>query len=474
MGMLPFNESGALIVDKVMGKAYDVVKAVYDNLAIIVAANAAIPQMTAFGAELEAANQVVLDIQTGRDLATSETAAHIVSLGSAKDTHLASITSAGAAELVAIDAQGDILLTAANGYAVAASNAATLSQSWATGTLPGGVGTKSAREWSVEAQGHSLTASDFATIASDAATVAGESSSFAMLMSRYKATIAEGMAAYAIGEAFTSGEGGIMRAYLKTGAATYTVSAVGEPGPSGASTWAAITDKPATFAPSAHSHVIADVTGLQAALDGKTTTGYVDAAVAGLVDASPATLNTLNELAAALGDDPNFATTVSTLIGTKLDSSAFIWANLGGKPATFAPSAHAHVISDVTGLQTALDGKQSTTATKTALVNALTTTTSPWAWNSDNYDQMSFSALANALTINADAGTPTDGKKMILRIKDNGTARALTWTTGTAKSFRAVGVTLPTTTVLNKTLYIGCVYNGADSRWDVVAVAQEA
>jgi hypothetical protein len=39
--------------------------------------------------------------------------------------------------------------------------------------------------------------------------------------------------------------------------------------------------------------------------------------VAGLVDAAPATLDTLNELAAALGDDPNFATTVSTSIGTK-------------------------------------------------------------------------------------------------------------------------------------------------------------
>jgi hypothetical protein len=41
-------------------------------------------------------------------------------------------------------------------------------------------------------------------------------------------------------------------------------------------------------------------------------------AISNLVDSSPATLDTLNELAAALGDDPNFATTVSTNIGTKL------------------------------------------------------------------------------------------------------------------------------------------------------------
>jgi hypothetical protein len=110
----------------------------------------------------------------------------------------------------------------------------------------------------------------------------------------------------------------------------------------------------------------------------------------------------------------------------------------------------------------------------TSRVNAQTTTTSPFAWNSDSYDQQSFSALANALTINADAGTPTDGQRAMFRFKDNGTARALTWTTGTSKSFRAIGVTLPVTTVISKTVYVGCVYNVADSRWDAVAVAQEA
>jgi hypothetical protein len=110
----------------------------------------------------------------------------------------------------------------------------------------------------------------------------------------------------------------------------------------------------------------------------------------------------------------------------------------------------------------------------TARVNSAASTTSPWAWNSDSYDEQCFTALANALTINADAGTPTDGQKTIFRFKDNGTARALTWTTGTSKSFRAVGVLLPTTTTISKTLYVGCIYNTADSRWDVLAVSQEA
>jgi len=45
---------------------------------------------------------------------------------------------------------------------------------------------------------------------------------------------------------------------------------------------------------------------------------YVDTEIAGLADSAPETLNTLNELAAALGDDANFATTVTNSIATKL------------------------------------------------------------------------------------------------------------------------------------------------------------
>ena len=48
------------------------------------------------------------------------------------------------------------------------------------------------------------------------------------------------------------------------------------------------------------------------------TTAFVSTAIANLVDSAPSTLDTLNELAAALGDDPNFATTVTNSIATKL------------------------------------------------------------------------------------------------------------------------------------------------------------
>lgn len=55
-------------------------------------------------------------------------------------------------------------------------------------------------------------------------------------------------------------------------------------------------------------------------------------ALASLVDASPSTLDTLNELAAALGDDPAFATTITTLIGTKAPLNAPVFTGYIGLP----------------------------------------------------------------------------------------------------------------------------------------------
>lgn len=56
---------------------------------------------------------------------------------------------------------------------------------------------------------------------------------------------------------------------------------------------------------------------------------YVNEAIAGIVDSAPETLDTLNELAQALGDDPNFATTIATEIGTKA-STEFVNNMLSG------------------------------------------------------------------------------------------------------------------------------------------------
>lgn len=85
-------------------------------------------------------------------------------------------------------------------------------------------------------------------------------------------------------------------------------------------------------------------------------------------------------------------------------------------------------------------------------------------------DIFQITAQAGALLFNAPGGTPVAGQKLIIRIKDNGTARALTWNT----VFRAMGTALPSTTILSKTLYLGFIYNITDTKWDLVASAQEA
>ena len=83
------------------------------------------------------------------------------------------------------------------------------------------------------------------------------------------------------------------------------------------------------------------------------------------------------------------------------------------------------------------------------------------------------SGLTGAITMAIPAGTPHNGQRLLIRFKDNGTARAITWTTS-ASGYRAIGITLPTTTTSGKTSYVGCVYNSADTYWDAVATVTEA
>ena len=93
---------------------------------------------------------------------------------------------------------------------------------------------------------------------------------------------------------------------------------------------------------------------------------YVDAQVAGVVDTAPSTLNTLNELAAALGDDANFSTTTSTALGNRLRVDTASQGLTGTQQANAitnlgitATKAELNYVDGVTSnIQTQLDGKQ--------------------------------------------------------------------------------------------------------------------
>jgi len=109
-------------------------------------------------------------------------------------------------------------------------------------------------------------------------------------------------------------------------------------------------------------------------------------------------------------------------------------------------------------------------ASATASPNIQAVTSSATVTPTFSNDQVNITAQAAALTLANPTGTAVDGWGMSIRIKDNGTARAISFGT----QYRALGVTLPTTTVISKTLYLGCIWNAADTKFDVVAVAQEA
>ena len=110
----------------------------------------------------------------------------------------------------------------------------------------------------------------------------------------------------------------------------------------------------------------------------------------------------------------------------------------------------------------------STNLSSTRINPRVSTTTSTATLTPDiaSFDQYNLTAQAAGLTIAAPTGTPVDGNKLIIRILDNGTARALTWNA----TYTVIGAVLPTTTIVNKTIYVGCIYNANNTRWDVVAV----
>lgn len=117
-------------------------------------------------------------------------------------------------------------------------------------------------------------------------------------------------------------------------------------------TWNNVSGKPTSFTPSAHTHTTADVNGL----------------------ATVATSGSYNDLtdkptipSAQVNSDWN-ATSGSAQILNKPTLFSGNYADLTDKPSTFAPSAHTHAISEVTGLQTELNGKSASTHTHDSII----------------------------------------------------------------------------------------------------------
>lgn len=153
------------------------------------------------------------------------------------------------------------------------------------------------------------------------------------------------------------------------------------------------------------------------------------------------------------------------LTGSSTGVTTFASANAGASNYTLTFPAATATVATLDGTQT-LTNKRVTPRT---LAAASYTTDTGTSLDCDTLDMFIVTAQAGALLFNNPSGTPTQGQPLLIRIKDNGTARALTY----GSQFRAMGTSLPTTTVLSKTLYLGLIWNATDSKWDLVAAKQE-
>lgn len=118
-----------------------------------------------------------------------------------------------------------------------------------------------------------------------------------------------------------------------------------------------------------------------------------------------------------------------------------------------------------TGVQT-LTNKRITSRVQ-SVTNAATVTPT-----SDTIDLVDITAMGQDFTLANPTGTPTNGQKLLVRIKDDGTARAITHGNG----YAAGGADLLTTTTLGKISYEGLIYNTANSlnKWQCVVTVTEA
>lgn len=208
-----------------------------------------------------------------------------------------------------------------------------------------------------------------------------------------------------------------------------------------------------------------------------TTTGVMSIAVAGdfptLNQNTTGSAATLTTPRAIYGNNFDGSAALTQAIsaaygGTGVaNNAASTWTISGNYATTVTVTGTTSVTFPTTGTLVTLAGTETLTNKRvTARVSTTASSATPTP-NADTTDEYTVTALAAGATFGAPTGTPTEGQKLIIRIKDNGGAQTLAWNA----IYRASSdLALPTTTVISKTLYCGFVYNATDSKWDLLAL----
>lgn len=228
------------------------------------------------------------------------------------------------------------------------------------------------------------------------------------------------------------------------------------------------------------------------------STGDIDAlytAVRGYIDVSAGGGTDANAVHVNVGGEINGITAKGTpttsdilLIEDAADSNNKKKITIADLPATSdANAVHVNAANEITTItekttvasddefiiEDSADSGNKKSIKRKAVVNPIVSSTASTATltvDADSTDFAVITAQAEGLTIAAPTGSPVQGQKLIIRLKDDGSARSIAFNA----IFTAIGVTLPTTTTVSKKLYIGCIYNDTDTKWDVIAVKTEA
>lgn len=187
--------------------------------------------------------------------------------------------------------------------------------------------------------------------------------------------------------------------------------------------------------------------------------------------------------------DANHKVTSSTLVnGSILDTTAFpdpipvkpmfLWSETNDALYVGITGAQNYVqvgssaLMGITGAQgiQGMTGVQGYTGVGLPLpITDTTQTATTVTPNSATTDVYVVKRLTTDAVFAAPTGSPVNGQTLVIRVKDDGTAHNLSYNA----IYVPIEVTLPTTTVANKYVYIGCLYNSDATKWDVLTIGQQ-